>query len=71
MTITNGTCKVNRISEKKTAVRLRIPQDKDRARRWAERRKERNPRVILLTEDCKIIAVAVSTHEPQASNQIL
>ena len=52
-------------------MRLRIAQDKARARRWAERGKERNTSAILPTEDCMVTAVAVSTHECQDNHQVL
>lgn len=64
MVVTNSTCKVKRTPKKKTAVRLRIAQDKARSRRWAEQRKERNARAIISNEDCTMMTVAVSIHEP-------
>ena len=61
MVVTN----VKRTPEEKAALRIRIAQDKARARRWYKRRKERNALVKLPTEECTFTIVAVTTNEPR------
>ena len=71
MAVTNGTSRVKRTPEEKKFVRLTIPQDKSRAQRWAEQRKERNTLAILPNQDYMITVVDVSLHKPEANNEVL
>ena len=59
------TSKPKRTAEEKIRQRKRIAQDKARARRWAEQRRNgRNARTILPTREPTIRAVAVPHQEP-------
>ena len=49
--------------EEKQANRLRIAQDKARARRWAERRKEKTVRAIPTNTAITAVAVPCETNE--------
>ena len=50
-------------TEEKQANRLRIAQDKARARRWAERRKEKTVRAIPTNTAITAVAVPCDTNE--------
>ena len=62
--------KLEQTPEEKQALRERITQDKARARRWAEQRKERNALAILPTTRCTVTAITVSTQELQANDLV-
>ena len=50
-------------TEEKRANRVRIAQDKARARRWAERRKEKTVRAIPTNTAITAVAVPCDTNE--------
>lgn len=50
-------------TEEKRANRVRIAQDKARARRWAERRKEKTVRAIPANTAITAVAVPCNTNE--------